>query len=214
MKFVNDNIMQSIIWYVLYLKMLITNCMKYIWQKICTTRSVLAIQGDTIVSVYCRYIMLSFINLCKCIMLKRMYDWCCKYFDIDADAVQVVVNVDYVDRYIVYENKDNKMAISNAIKHMCVHKNKIQVIDMQPCVLSCQLKMLERETVDIKDLIRKYSTEKFPNYTIKRMLDFNKIKYDNNTIMEVVLFMLQLGGRKVLTFKMDEILNKRFNEIL
>lgn len=198
-----------IIGYLLVLKMLLTNLWNYVINKIYATKSVLIIRNDKIISVYWRYIVLYWVNICKCIMLKNMYEWCCDKFDVSTDTVQIILNVNYVNRYVIFENKDSKHALMNTIKYINIIKPQMQDINIPPCIMSCNLKT-NNNTINIKELLIKYSTEKIRNYTIKGLLQFNQIPFDTSTILEITMFK---NGRQLIMRFLSDILDKQFIDL-
>lgn len=167
---------EEICMYILNLKMYVQNILRWIWRKICVTSSVkIAIDGE-VKSVYWRYLMMYIIMLFKFMLIDSMYQYFCNIFDVKADIVQVVKNVEYVDRYVIYENKDNKHAIRNTIKFLEENKDRMkEVVLTKKIILKCALINVSKE-VDLKSIFSKYTNVSIDNHTIENILIFNNLR--------------------------------------
>lgn len=197
----------------LKLKMIIQNMLRWIIRKIYVTKSVTVLDEGKKKSVYWRYIVMYIVLLFKFLLLNKIFKWCCDNIDINSDTIQVVKNIDYVDRYIIYENKDEKHAIQNVIKYLDNNKKNIgQVTLPKNLVLRCEL-ISDNENVDLKGIFSKYSTEKIDNHTIGNIFLFNDINATDTAkivvtmIKEKKLIKNEFHVRDVLDQKISYVYN-------
>lgn len=174
-------------YYFLKLKMIIQNMLRWVIRKIYVTNSVTVVDNGKKKSVYWRYIAMYIILLFKFLLLDQVLKWCCDNIDVNSDTIQVVKNIDYVDRYIIYENKDGKNAIQNVIKYLDDNEKNIgQVTLPKNLVLRCELTM-DNGNIDLKGIFAKYATEKIDNHTIGNIFLFNDISPTSNSKIMVSL---------------------------
>lgn len=164
-------------YYFLKLKTIIQNMLRWILRKIYATSSVTILDSGRCISVYWRYIVMYLILLFKSLMVERMFKWCCDNIDIKSDTVQVVRNIDYVDRYIIYENKDGKNAIQNVIKYINDNQEEVRHISLSKnLIIKCELidgTTLHKDCINLKNIFSKYITTNIDSHTIGNVLRYN-----------------------------------------
>ena len=77
--------------------------------------------------------------LFKFLMADSMLKWCRDHIDTKSDTIQIIQNVGYIDRYVIYENKDGQNTIFKTIKYMNDNKETISQISLpQNLILKCE----------------------------------------------------------------------------
>lgn len=188
--------------YLLELRTYLLNLFNYLIEKIIAVRSITTIIHDKCVSIYCRYIMLCLLINYKFFIISKIYDWCVKYIDIDVDKIQIVKTINYVDRYVIYNNKSGKMAISNVIKYLSDYESEMQKVTLpKNLIINCVFKNKETE-YNLKNLFSKYATESIKNHTIGDIFLFNRndVPIDTNN-GELVVTKMKNG--KIVTDRYD-----------
>lgn len=207
--------------FLLKLKMQIQNFLRWILRKIYVTKSVEIIDNGRIRSVYWRYIIMYIVLTFKFLLIEKIYNWCCTNIDIETPTVQIVKNINYVDRYVIYENDDNKNAIQNTINYMKHNETNMQEITLpKNIIFKCELRTKysandaennKEEVVDLKKLFSVYATESINNHTIKNVLLFNSIKYDDTS--RIYITMSKNRKRTEVDFNINEVLNKKILDL-
>lgn len=198
-------------YYFLKLKMIIQNMLRWIIRKIYVTKSVTILNNGKRVSVYWRYIIIYIVILFKFLLLDKIFKWCCANIDINSDTIQVVKNIDYVDRYIIYENKDGKNAIQNVIKYIDNNKKNIgQVTLPKNLILQCDL-ICDNKNKDLKGIFTKYSTEKIDNHTIGNIFLYNDINLIDTS--KIIVTMIKEKKRIKNEFHVRDVLDKKISYI-
>jgi hypothetical protein len=166
----------------------IQNVTKYITQKIYVTKDVRIIHSGKPQSVYWRYLILYTLSLFKISLLQRIFNWCSNLIDVSSDTLHIVQNINYVDRYIIYDNDERKNVIQNSMKYIEDNKEQMNEINLPKClVLKCYLREGITET-NLKDIFQKYATETFKNHDIENILKYNEIQYsDMSTIFTTII---------------------------
>jgi hypothetical protein len=133
-------------------------------------------RNGEVISVYWRYLIMYIIMMFKFVMIEEMYQYFCKTFDVHSDVVHVIKNVEYVDRYIIYENKDSKYALRNTINFLEYNKYKMkEIILPRKIILKCILIDDDKE-IDLKSIFLKYTNVCIDNHTIGNILLFNNLR--------------------------------------
>lgn len=166
----------------------IQNVTKYITQKIYVTKDVRIIHAGKPQSVYWRYLILYTLSLFKISLLQRIFNWCSNFIDVSSDTLHIVQNINYVDRYIIYDNDEMKNVIQNTMKYIEDNKEQMNEINLPKClVLKCYLREGITET-NLKEIFQQYATETFKNHDIENILKYNEIQYsDMSTIFTTMI---------------------------
>jgi hypothetical protein len=110
--------------------------------------------------------------------------------DISTNRIQFIKQMGGIDRHLILENTDGNNAIQNGINFIKQNKQQLKNIIISPTILiKCNL-INNGKNVDIKKILMRYALNSDkPNlligHTIRNILDFNKITYDSNTILEI-----------------------------
>lgn len=211
--------LNNICCYLLQLKTYIQNILRSILRKIYVTKSVTIIEDGKVISVYWRYIMMYFTMLFKFMMVDSLYKFFCKLFDVETDIVQLVKNIEYVDRYIIYENKEHKKdkhAIQHTIEYVNKNEDKIKEITLQKnIIIQCSLIDGEKK-IDLKPIFAKYGNmnKNINNNTIKKIFLFNSIKPTDSANISVSGFYRGKIETKIIPVKniLDETINNIYNK--
>jgi hypothetical protein len=190
----------------------IQNILKFIIQKIYITKDIKIIKDGKPTSVYLRYLLLYCLMLIKISILKKMVSWFCNYIDIESDTLQIVQNINYVDRYIIYENDDKKNIIQNTMKYIENNKKNMKEITIPNClIIKCYMKDDGKKETDLKELFKKYATEKIQNHTIENIFKYNEIEYNEKT--NVYITKIKFGKIYNVKYNITNFLKKTIFEL-
>jgi len=189
----------------------IQNVMKYITQKIYVTKDVRIIHCGKPQSVYWRYLILYTLSLFKISLLQRIFNWCSNFIDVSSDTLHIVQNINYVDRYIIYDNDEMKNVIQNTMKYIEDNKEQMNEINLPKClVLKCYLREGITET-NLKEIFQKYATETFKNHDIENIMKYNEIFYSDNS--RIFITMIKAGKMYNLQHNITKFLKRTIFEL-
>lgn len=176
------------------------------------TRRVTIVENGKIKSVYWRYIILSMMTYFKFILLENMYKWFCENIDVKSEKIQIVRNIDYVDRYIIYDNTSSINAIQNGCKYVEENLEKASTSKLpQNIVRCCMLESADGTDIDLKKVIAKYTNTSFNNVTIKDIINFNDLHPKKDAKILVTIFV----NKKLITsnYELRYVENNNFMDI-
>jgi hypothetical protein len=200
--------------------MIIQNMLRWIIRKIYTVKSVTIVDSGKCISVYWRYITMYLVLLFKFLMIDNMFKWCCDNIDINSNTIQIIKNIDYVDRYVIYENKDGKNAIRNMIEYMENNKENIREITLpKNLILKCELICVvdhETKRIDLKKIFSKYTTTNIDNHTIGNIILYNPndefdIAYQDNAYISIM--MMKNGNMKHIKYCLKNVMDKKISDL-
>lgn len=210
----------DICYYFLKLKMTIQNMLRWIMRKIYVTNSVTIIDNGKYISVYWRYIIMYLMLLFKFSIVEKMFKWCCDNIDVDSDTIQIVKNIDYVDRYIIYENKDGKNAIQNVIKYIDSNKESISNISLpKNLILKCELvdeTMCHKKKIDLKKIFSNYIAANVNSHTIGNIIRYNLLdKYDIMNQNNSYILVTMMKDKKIVQRRhcLKNLLDKKISDL-
>jgi len=170
------NILQSI--------SMIKNMPKKIRRLIYKTKRIEMLEDDGIKSIHHRFNMVCLFHNLK---MKNK-------FDVNTEKIQIVKQIDGIDRYIIFLNPSGNKAIQNAIKFIKLNEDALKSITIPQTILTKCVLIDDNTEIDIKKIIMRYAVN--PNnielvlgHTIRNILDFNRINYTNNTIWNMCKIM-------------------------
>ena len=124
----------------LKIRMNIQNMIRWLSHKFYVTKSVSIIDNGVITSVYARYMLMKILLNFKFIVAQKIFDMCCEKLDINSDTIQIVKNINDVDRYVIYSNKENKNIIKNSILFMEKNENNFGNITLpKNPIVNCKI---------------------------------------------------------------------------
>lgn len=200
---------------ILNIKTKIQNILRWLWRKICITSSVRIIKNGKVVSVYWRYVLIFLLFTFKFIMIENMYNYFCSIIDVKAELIQIVRNVNYVDKYVIYKNKNKRNTILNAVEYVEYNLEQLEEIILLKKIIQKCVYIDEKNEIDIKSILMKYANVKLNNHTIKNILLFNGIKYseDSKIIITYRNFLNNMTNNTK-EYKMIDINAKQIQDLL
>lgn len=196
----------KLIFFILQLKTYVQNITSRICEKICSIESVYSLRDNKISSIYLRYLFILILSYFKCIMLRTVYSICLDLFDINTEYIQVIKKVRGVEHYIIYDvsletNSISKM-IENVNKYSKIKTNDVNLASSY-IVRECSL-VHNNNKICLKKIFTKYSTDKNMKISIRNILLFNKIDYDNNDI--IIITIIKDGKKVHINYSVSDIL--------
>lgn len=204
---------QLVLFY-LEIKNYIINFLKYLVSFIYSTKDVLVIQHDKIVSVYHRYIFIYTIMMIKIVLIQKLYDKILDLVDIESESVKVILNKNYVDRNIICENKDMNHTISHMIEQITTEKEylskSIQLPDKYIITECLLLTTDNKNNIDLKPYINTYNSNNKFNNTIRNIFLYENILYDNESTINMRIFKNGIHNVKL---KVIDMLDKPITDL-
>jgi hypothetical protein len=148
-------------------------------------------------------------------MIENMYNYFCSIIDVKAELIQIVRNVNYVDKYVIYKNKNKRNTILNAVEYVEYNLEQLEEIILLKKIIQKCVYINEKNEIDIKSILMKYANVKLNNHTIKNILLFNGIEYseDSKIIITYRNFLNNMTNNTK-EYKMIDINAKQIQDLL
>jgi hypothetical protein len=148
-------------------------------------------------------------------MIENMYNYFCSIIDVKAELIQIVRNVNYVDKYVIYKNKNKRNIILNAVEYVEYNLEQLEEIILLKKIIQKCVYIDEKNEIDIKSILMKYANVKLNNHTIKNILLFNGIEYseDSKIIITYRNFLNNMTNNTK-EYKMIDINAKQIQDLL
>lgn len=136
--------------------------------------------------------------------------------DVSVDRIQFVKEIGGIDRYLILIN-NNENAIQNGNEFIKQNRIFLKNITIPSSILTKCIIRNGNTLVNVKDIFMRYAMNKdnpelISGHTIKNILDFNRIEYGNDTILEIK----KIVGDNMEEYKSNvfQILEKNILELL
>lgn len=192
------------------IRMFIQNLYSSILDKIYVTRSVTIYKSGNTTSVYIRYIL---IYWCMCInhfLSTFILDYLYSCLDVNSSTIQFVINIDNVERYIIYTNRVQTNVIMNAIKYI-QEKMDTNIVLPKQVVMKCNIVSKDNTIIDLKYIFDKYKNMK--EHTIGDILLYNNIDYGNDDKIVITKYNKNSVKKSIMSYDIQDIKNLCIHEL-
>lgn len=220
----NDMLSKSII-LLLQINALIRNVIKYVLCNMVRIRGVSYIEDGIKYSGYLRYVALYILRvihikfLFGTLYFRETYKWLCGKIDKEVEAIQIVMNVKYVNRYFIFDrsimadkldegiqHNNRKIRMMDVTKHIYDNRGNIYDLDVKLPKKLIKSIIIDTKMNDIKNIFARYMTEETNNYNIKGVMLFNGIKYNLESEIVITVF----DNEKATTCAQKKMIPKRY----
>jgi len=171
------------------------------------TYSVIAIKNNVKVDFTFRYYVLLCIN-----MVINFFIYIKQLVESNCDKIHISRKVNGSIHHLILDENIHELLVGNIDYYINEHNIIIKTIALGNCVITNLELHNKNEIICVKKIFNKYTeNKKYGHHTIKNIITFNDIMYDEETLLVVK----GIDGGKMVTnrYYLSEIMDKHVNHI-